>query len=355
MPTRLDILSDSPRNAEAPLAALVDPVTPVGSFYVRSNFPTPRLDSAAWELEVVIGDTVERYSLDRLREAAVVVERTVTLECAGNGRTLLDPLPDGTPWTLGATGTATFTGIPLAAVLPHDLGNAVEFLFTGADRGEKEGWGEITFQRSLPVDVLDVAIQPLLAWEMNGVPLTPEHGAPVRLVVPGWYAVASVKWLTRIETITEPFGGYFQADRYRYLRPDGTVTPVTRMRVRGLLLAVGDAVLEAEGAVGPLVTPSGPTTLRGIAWSGHAPVDGVAVSIDGGSSWREAEIGPPPDGAAHDGVRVAWTVEMELVPGRREVVVRARDAAGHIQPLKPFANSLGYGNNVVHRVPIRVE
>lgn len=390
MPTRLDILSDSPRNAETRLAALAEPVTPVESFYVRSNFPTPRPDPARFELAVVAGHGVARYSLEELRGAATPVERTVTLECAGNGRTLLDPLPDGTPWTLGATGTATFTGIPLASVLPDDLGDAVELLFTGADRGTKPGWGEIPFQRSLPVEAVHApetsAAAPMLAWAMNGRPLSPEHGAPLRLVVPGWYAVAAVKWLTRIETLDEPFAGYFQADRYRYLRPDGSVTPVTRMRVRGLLLGIGDALLEGDGVgetdgggdadgagdsgtddarhatdddvIGPggegLVTRAGPTTLHGIAWSGHAAIAGVAVSVDGGGSWREAEIGGPPGHAGHHAVRVPWTIRVELSRGRHEIVVRARDEAGHEQPLEPFENALGYGNNVVHRVPVRV-
>jgi len=355
MPARLDILSESPRNAETCLAALVDPVTPVDRFYVRSNFPTPGLDPTEFVLEVATGEVIRRFSLDRLRSEGPVVERTVTLECAGNGRTLLEPFPGGTPWTLGATGTATFTGLPLADLFPTALGDAAELLFTGADRGEKEGWGEIPFQRSLPIDVLDLKPGPLLAWEMNGEPLTPEHGAPLRLVVPGWYAVASVKWLTRIETVREPFDGYFQTDRYRYLRPDGTVTPVTRMRVRGLLLAVGTALLEGDATAGPVVAASGPTTLRGIAWSGHGAIAGVAVSTDGGASWRDADVDAAPDHAAHHGARVAWTMEVALERGRHEVVVRARDAAGHTQPLEPFENSLGYGNNVVHRVTVHVE
>ncbi len=367
MPTRLDILSDSPRNAETRLAALAAPITPVDSFYVRSNFPTPRTDPDTFELEVAVAGETRRYALDRLRDLGPTLDRTVTLECAGNGRTLLDPLPDGTPWTLGATGTATFTGIPLSAVLPPDLGDAVELLFTGADRGSQQGWGEIPFQRSLPVGVLGsatdggtrAAAPPMLAWAMNGAPLSPEHGAPLRLVVPGWYAVASVKWLTRVEALDAPFEGYFQTDRYRYLRPDGSITPVTRMRVRGLLLGVGDSLVDEDevggSTGGRLRATAGPTTLHGIAWSGHGPITGVAVSIDGGASWREAEVGPLPGDAGHHAIRVPWSLDVDLGAGVHEVVVRARDASGREQPAHPFENSLGYGNNVVHRVPVHVE
>ncbi len=350
MPGRLDLLSASPHNAETRLAALRDPITPVADFYVRSNFPTPTIGSDEHELEVVAAGSTARFSLASLRDLAPPVRRTVTLECAGNGRTLLDPLPEGTPWTLGATGTATFTGIPLAAVLPDDLADATELVFTGADRGRRDGWGEIPFQRSLPLAALDTDAPPLLAWEMNHEPLRPEHGAPLRLVVPGWYAVASVKWLVRVETSAQPFEGYFQSDRYRYLRPDGSVTPVTRMRVRSLLLEVGGAAV-GEGQT-PVVR-AGTTRLHGIAWSGHGPVGRVDVSIDGGDSWVAAHLEPPETTDAF--VRVFWNAAVELRQGDVEVVVRAGDTAGRVQPLEPWSNELGYGNNVVHRVELRVE
>jgi DMSO/TMAO reductase YedYZ molybdopterin-dependent catalytic subunit len=357
MSSRLDLLSDSPRNAETRLDALLDTVTSVADFYVRSNFPTPRIDPSEFELEVVAAGDVTRHPLPAIRDLPPCLTRTVTLECAGNGRTLLRPLPDGTPWTLGATGTASFTGIPLASVLPHDLAGAVELIFTGADRGRREGWGEIPFQRSLPVDVLQGPHPPMLAWAMNGEPLTPEHGAPLRLVVPGWYAVASVKWLVRVETVERPFEGCFQTDRYRYLRPDGSVTPVRHMRVRSLLLAVGDSVIAApppdgsDATSGPPAVRSGPTRLRGIAWSGHAAVEGVEISTDGGTSWAEAHVERPRP--SDDFVRVFWSADVELPRGDVEVVVRARDTAGNVQPLEPWSNELGYGNNVVQRVRVR--
>lgn len=348
---RLDVLSKSPRNAETRLDALLDPVTSVEEFYVRSNFPAPRIEAADFELTVDVDGDLRTYSLDALRGLAEPMRRAVTLECAGNGRTLLRPRPDGTPWTLGATGTAVFTGVSLATVLPDDLGGAVELVFTGADRGRRDGWGEIPFQRSLPVEMLTSDTPPMLAWAMNDRPLRPEHGAPLRLVVPGWYAVASVKWLARIETTDRPFEGCFQTDRYRYLRPDGSVTPVRWMRVRSLLLAVGAARVGGEAAA-PLRVEAGRTRLRGIAWSGHGPVERVEVSLDGGATWRDARVG---NGGEPDHVRSFWTAEVDLPRGDSELVVRARDAAGHVQPLEPWVNELGYGNNVVHRVTVRAE
>jgi DMSO/TMAO reductase YedYZ molybdopterin-dependent catalytic subunit len=347
----LVLLSDSPRNGQTRLAALRAPITPTAGFYIRSNFPTPEIDPAAWRLELDVGGPRRRIDLAALQAAAPHVTRTVTLECAGNGRTLMRPQPEGTPWTLGATGTATFTGIPLEALLPDDLGDAVEIVFRGADRGERPGWGEVVFERSLPVDVLADAPAPFVAWSMNGAPLTADHGGPVRLVVPGWYAVASVKWLSRIALSSIPFEGYFQTDRYRYVEVDGSVAPVRRMRVRALLLAVGGVALEAAGPAPAdpedvLEVSSGSTRLAGIAWSGHGEVASVAVSLDGGASWREAEV----EAGAAPFARTAWHLDADLAPGAHEVVVRAADASGRIQPLEPVRNALGYGNNVAHRV-----
>jgi sulfane dehydrogenase subunit SoxC len=253
-PDGLVLLSDSPRNGQTRLAALRAPLTPTADFYIRSNFPTPSIDPSSWTLELDLGEAVRRLDLEALRASGPHVTHTVTLECAGNGRTLMRPQPDGTPWTLGATGTATFTGLPLAALLPDDLGETVEVVFGGSDRGRKEGWGDIAFERSLPVDALGAEPAPFLAWEMNGAPLSPDHGGPVRLVVPGWYAVASVKWLRRIALSSVPFEGYFQTDRYRYVHADGTDEPVRRMRVRALLLDVGGRGLEGWGPA-----PAGPS------------------------------------------------------------------------------------------------
>jgi DMSO/TMAO reductase YedYZ molybdopterin-dependent catalytic subunit len=225
-------------NEEAPLRALAEPLTPTENFYQRTNFLVPEIDRAAWTL-AVHGDVRQPLVLgwDEL-QAMPARTVTVTLECAGNGRTRMTPLPPGHPWDLGAVSTARFTGVPLRDVLERARigGGAVEVAFAGADAGTTETGRFARFERSLPLDrAMDADV--LLAWEMNGEPLPPRHGHPLRLVVPGWYGVASVKWLTEIRVLDAPFDGFFQRERYVYRGEAGVAdgTPVTRMRVRALI------------------------------------------------------------------------------------------------------------------------
>jgi DMSO/TMAO reductase YedYZ molybdopterin-dependent catalytic subunit len=341
----LQPLSERPFNGEAPLRALRDPITPLESFYVRSNFVEPELDPTGWRLR--IGGTVgtERdWSLTELQEIGGE-DHTVTLECAGNGRSFLVPPAPGTPWTLGATGTAIFTGVPLARVLDASAARSetVEWLFSGADRGSAEEWGDISFQRSLPIAAIRANPGPMLVWGMNGRPLSRHHGGPVRLVVPGWYAVASVKWLVRIDGLARPFEGRFQTDRYLYVDRGRTLGPVTRMRVRSLILT-------PEAGTTP---PSpGPFEVSGIAWSGEAPVTAVEVSLDEGRSWTAADVQPPP--APHTAQSWRCPVTVPVSPPVHEIWSRATDATGARQPIEPWRNDLGYGNNQAHRVAFDV-
>ena len=344
MTARRTVLSVDPPNAEAHLHELRSPVTPLDAFYVRSNFtpPDPLPDASDFRLRIGGRGVDAELGLDDLRALGERTRR-VTLECAGNGRTFLDPPVEGTSWTLGGTGTADFGGVPLARVL-RELGVAtppVEVVFTGGDRGEAPGWGEIPFQRSLPGDVALDEDGPLLAWSMNGEPLRREHGAPLRLVVPGWYAVASVKWLVRIDLLDHPFEGYYQTDRYRYLQEGRPIEPVRAMRVRGLLLSPDP---ERDRTV-----DAGPIRLEGIAWTGRGAPVRVEVSTDGGATWSDAELAGPE--APFTPAR--WALDWDAAPGTHEVVVRAHDDAG-AQPLEQAWNELGYGNNVVQRVVFTV-
>ncbi|HEU4882698.1 MAG TPA: sulfite oxidase, partial [Longimicrobium sp.] len=228
-----------PLNLEAPLHALVEPITPTDNFYQRTNFLIPEIDAAAWSLS--IGGDVRNPLTLTLDDIQAFPARTVTMtmECAGNGRIRLVPLPPGHPWDLGAVSTGTFTGVPLRDVLERaGVGaRALEVMFVGADAGEVDPDRTVRFERSLP---LERAMHPdvLLAWEMNGEPLRPPHGYPLRLVVPGWYGVASVKWLTEIRLIDTPLDAHFQTERYIYLGEQGLAdgTPVTAMRVRALIV-----------------------------------------------------------------------------------------------------------------------
>lgn len=335
------------RNHGMPQEALAYDVTPVGLHYLLVHYDVPALDPATWRLE--IGGAVERprsLTLDDLR-ARPSVTRRVTLECAGNGRARLSPRAISQPWLNHAVGTGSWTGVPLADLLedaaPRDT--AVELVFTGADRGVEGGIPQ-AYQRSLTLDQArrDGVV---LAYALNDAPLPPQHGAPVRLLVPGWYGMASVKWLRRIEAVTEPFDGYQQTTAYRWrATPEDPGTPMREIRVQSMLQPPGVPDFATRRR---FLTP-GQTALVGRAWSGHGPVTHVEVSCDGGATWGDAHVEPAPDPHAWQRFTFAW----EAPPGRHELCSRATDAAGRQQPLEPEWNLGGYGGNAVHRIDVEV-
>jgi sulfane dehydrogenase subunit SoxC len=271
----------------------------------------------------------------------------VTLECAGNGRALYEPRPVSQPWLLEAVGTAEWTGAPLAGLL-EEAGvrdGAVDVSFTGADHG-LEGGVEQDYERGLP---LAEATQPdlLLAYEMNGSPLPPQHGFPLRLVVPGWYGMTSVKWLRRITVLDRPFDGYQNERGYRWKTEDEEPgTPVERIRVRSLMVPPGF----------PTFLPrtrnlrSGPVTLQGRAWSGAGPVTRVEVSADDGRTWADAVLEEAPGPHAWQ----RWTFEWDAAPGEHVLASRATDATGAMQPTRPEWNVGGYTNNAIQLIPVTV-
>jgi len=342
-----DELRLAARNHALPLEALREPLTPIGLHYLLIHYDIPAVDPTAWRLQ--IDGAVERpltLSLDDLR-ARDVVTRPVTLECAGNGRALLQPRPLSQPWLAEAIGTAEWSGVALAPLL-EEAGlrdDAVEILFTGMDRGI-EGGIEQAYQRSLP---LAEALGPdaLLAYDMGGAPLPPQHGFPLRLVIAGWYGMAHVKWLATITALTGPFDGYQQAVGYRMYDADGVAgAPVTRIMPRSLTVPPGipDFFTRAR------TVDAGPCELRGRAWSGWAPITRVEVSVDDGASWGEAALDAPLGDRAWRGWSFAW----EASPGEHVVSSRATDADGNVQPLAAPWNLKGYANNVVERIPVTV-
>jgi DMSO/TMAO reductase YedYZ molybdopterin-dependent catalytic subunit len=343
-----DELRLAARNHALPLEALRHELTPVGLHYLLIHYDIPAVDPDAYRLE--IGGAVERplsLSLAELRGRSAVT-RAVTLECAGNGRALLEPRPVSQPWLTEAIGTAQWTGVPLGALL-EEAGlrdDAVEVLFTGLDRGI-EGGVEQDYERSLPVAEA-LGADALLAYEMGGAPLPPQHGYPLRLVIAGWYGMAHVKWLRAITAITEPFEGYQQAVGYRLYDADGNPGAlVTRMMPRSLTLPPGipDFLTRAR------VLDAGPCVLRGRAWSGWAPVRRVEVSVDGGASWAEARLGRELDERAWRGWSCEWDARE---PGAYVICSRATDGAGNVQPVEPPWNLKGYANNAVERIPVTV-
>jgi sulfane dehydrogenase subunit SoxC len=306
------------------------------------------VDPASWRLRVDgrVGHELS-LSLDELRSRPAVT-LAVTLECAGNGRAALSPRPISQPWLLEAVGTAEWTGTPLRGLLEEaGVGeDAADVVFRALDRGV-EGGEEQQFERSLPLaEALREDV--LLAYAMNGGPLPPQHGFPLRLVVPGWYGMTSVKWVERITVLDEPFEGYQQARGYRLRQtPDEDGEPVSRMLPRSLMVPPGlPDFATRERTVEP-----GPCTVTGRAWSGFGPVERVEVSADGGASWSGARLGRQPSRWAWR----PWEWDWEpREPGRHELCCRATDSAANVQPLAAPWNLGGYANNEVQRVSVDV-
>jgi len=344
----LEELQLAARNHALPLEALRWDVTPIGLHYLLTHYDIPDVDPATWRLEVAgLVDRPLSLSLDDLL-ARAAVEVAVTMECAGNGRVHVEPHVVSQPWLLEAVGTARWRGVSVSALLAETGVSelAIEAVFTALDRGV-EGGEEQSYARSLPVADL-MGGDALLAYEMNGVPLPPQHGFPLRLVVPGWYGMTSVKWLSRITLVDEPFSGYQQRHSYRVRYDEDEVgEPITTIAPRSLMVPPGipdfltrDRVVEA-----------GPCEVTGRAWSGRGEVEGVDVSIDGGTTWVPAELEPSGLGRyAWRGWRFVW----EAIPGTHELCCRARDAAGNEQPLDAAWNLGGYVNNAVQRVAVTV-
>ena len=320
-------------------------VMPNCRFYLRDHFDIPMLDGESYRLSV--GGLVERSlnlsmrDLHNLRAESLVA----TLECAGNGRSLFDPAVPGEAWGLGAVSTAQWTGVPLIEVIERAglRPGATELTFRGADSGLIEGHDvPIRFERGLNFDQVREA-GALLAYEMNGEPLSSPHGYPLRLIVPGWYAVASVKWLTAIVVTGKPCNGYYQTEKYWYqwVRSGRDErAPVTLMNVRALIACPADGKR----------LPRGETAIRGVAWSGAASISSVELSLNDGP-WREARL----VGERRRGAWQWWELITRLEQtGSLAVRARATDMAGRTQPEHAEWNRLGYGNNSIHCVRAQV-
>jgi DMSO/TMAO reductase YedYZ molybdopterin-dependent catalytic subunit len=327
----LDVVRAHPLCAETPAMALQEALTPRASVYVRSNFDATHL--------LQVGGAVQAPFAIGLPELAAMAQHAVvaTIECAGNWRLGMTPIPTGEPWRYGAVSTTRWRGVPLAALLARAgvASDAVELLATAADSGPRDdATGTVVFQRSLPLAVA-MAPDTLVATHMDDAPLTADHGAPVRLIVPGWYGMASVKWLASLECLRTPFTGYFQRQRYVY-DTDAGVTPVSAARVKSMIVSPTDGALCARAV-----------TVRGWAWSGAGAITAVAVQVNGGA-WVAATVGAPLS-------RWAWApfrCDVELPPGRVTLRSRATDATGATQPEQIEWNRLGYGNNAMREMTV---
>ena len=333
------------RNSGMPLEALRHDVTPAGLHYSLIHFDVPLIDARAWRLQV--GGLVERpraFPLDELRCMRARTLR-VTMECAGNGRAQVSPRYPSVPWVEEGVSTAEWTGVPLAEVLTTAglRAGALDIVFVGADRGIDRDI-EHSFARSLaPVEAMREDV--LLAWAMNGEPLPARHGHPLRLVVPRWYGMASVKWLERIEAVDRPFDGVQQALSYHFrTAPGERGTPCRLMRVNALMAPPGVPDFYSRKRV----LHPGRVQIVGRAWSGEAAI--ARVEFAAGGAWRDARLDPPSADCAWRGWRADW----EATAGEHELACRATDAVGNVQPLEPPWDVTGFGNNAVQRVAARV-
>ena len=340
---------EAPLNLEMPFSTLEEFVTPNERFYVRCHFPIPEIDPATWrlKLEGAIASPTE-ITLDELRH---MPSHTIpaTMECAGNGRTFLEPKVKGVEWELGAVGNAEWTGVLLRDVLER-VGvaeGAVEVILEGADQGPiKEPPrppGEIRYARSLPMAKAQQDV--LLAFAMNGEPLTPAHGFPLRAVVPGWFGMASVKWLERIIVATTPFNGYYQSIDYTYWEQRDslpTLVPLREMQVKAQI---------ARPQMGEVLPSDADYRIHGAAWGSEHEIAKVEISEDAGVTWRTAALLGEP-------VRNAWRLwefrwRTPAQPGDYTLIARATDSAGRTQPPRRVAE---YGTYMInHLLPIRVQ
>ncbi len=338
-------LAQATRNRGMPLEALRHDITPVGLHYLLVHFDIPALDSASWRLRV--GGKVRReleLTLEQIR-ARPATTLPVTLECAGNGRARMEPRAMSQPWLNEAVATAEWTGTALAGVL-EEAGvepDTMEIVFTGADHGI-EGDEELDYARSLPLGEATCP-EVLLAYEMNGRPLEPQHGFPLRLLVPGWYGMTSVKWLSSIVAVAEPFRGFHQAVAYHYQRSEEDPgEPVTRIRPRALMIPPGFPDFPERQRY----VDRGSVAIRGRAWSGSAPIVRVEVGIDG--EWFEADLAEP----LGEWAWRSWSYEWEAAPGESVLSCRATDATDDTQPTEQPWNLQGMGNNLAQEVHVTV-
>jgi len=342
------VRSSEPLNLEMPFSSLDGFITPNEQFYVRCHFPIPALELDNWRLKVegVVDHPLDLTYGNLLEMTSHTI--TATMECAGNGRALLDPKVRGVQWERGAVGNATWTGVLLRDVLQRAgvRSKAIEVILEGADRGTVKDpprpEGEIQYARGLPLEksMQDV----LLAWRMNGEELTPAHGFPLRAIVPGWFGMAAVKWLQRIVVTEQPFHGYYQSADYAYWeRRDGlpTLVPLSEMQVKAEI---------ARPEAGENVRAGSTYFVRGAAWAANDPVKTVEVSSDQGATWSSANLLDQPILNAWRFWEFPWQVP--LAPGEYVLMARASDGMGRIQPMN---RNRDYGTYIVdHCVPTAV-
>ena len=343
------VRSEEPLNLEMPFETTDNFITPTKSFYVRTHFPIPKIDRDAWWLHVE-GEVEKPFAIDYeelLKLESLTVP--VTLECAGNNRIFLEPKAEGVQWGLGAVGTAEWTGVPLSVLLNRAVvrSSASEVILEGADHGmlddPKSPPGGLRFSRSVSLEKARRDV--LLAYRMNGNDLPAEHGFPVRAIVPGWYAMASIKWLQRIIVTDQPFAGYYQTLDYAYWKRRGDIaelSPITELQIKAEI---------ARPAQSDKVPANSTVRIHGAAWASGSEIIRVEVSTDGGSTWKEATL----LGGAKPNAWRFWEFNWKTptAPGKQTLVARATDSLDQTQSAHSDPDRGTYMIN--HLLPITVE
>ncbi|MCL7747524.1 sulfite oxidase [Halalkalibacter alkaliphilus] len=336
-----------PENKETPISFLNTDIVPSHLFFKRNHFSYPKLTYSNYWLP--INGLVKTPKIFSLQEIVKLPSKTikVILECAGNKRSLFEPKVFGEQWEKGAISQGYWTGVSLTTLLEATGINpkAKEVLIEGYDKGKRtDKNNEYSYSRSLP---LDKALDPdtIIAYEYNSQPIPFKHGYPLRLIVPNWYGMASVKWIKQISLISSEFKGPYQSIDYVYYpnkENDTDSFPVTIMNVNSTI----------QEPVHMEILNTGTHVIKGIAWTGAGEVSKVEVSTDHGDTWLEAEIEPTYRSYGW----VSWTYEWSVYdPGEYTIMSKSTDTLGRTQPLKPFWNRKGYGYNAIDKVEVKIE
>jgi DMSO/TMAO reductase YedYZ molybdopterin-dependent catalytic subunit len=343
------VRGENPLNLEMPFEKLDTFITPTDSFYVRTHFPIPAIDKDAWWLHIE-GEVEKPFAINyeqllKLKSLTL----PVTLECAGNNRNFLEPKVKGAQWGLGAVGTAEWTGVPLSMLLDRAglKTSACEVILEGADGGmlgdPKSPPGELKFARSIPLQKARADV--FLAYKMNGGELPPEHGFPLRAIVPGWYAMASIKWLQRIIVTDQPFTGYYQTIDYAYWKRRGDIAelaPLNELQIKAEI---------AKPVQGETVPANSSVRVHGAAWTCDGEITKVELSTDGGATWSKANL----IGEAKPNTWRLWEFDWRTPssPEKQVLIARTTDSLGRTQPVQRDPDRGTYMIN--HLLPIEVE
>ncbi|MFJ8246903.1 sulfite oxidase [Peribacillus asahii] len=338
----------TPENQESPIHFLNKWQTPIKYFYRRNHFPYPLFSPHHFWLQITGHVSQPRffhfYELLSMPTRSLIVP----LECSGNKRAHFIPKVYGEQWEEGALSQGKWTGVPLNSLLKYVglTNDAQEVVFQGADFGNRTDVKEkVSFERSLP---LEKALHPdtMIAFQYNDKPLTFKHGYPFRLIVPNWYAMASVKWLRKITVINHSFKGLFQTNDYVYYpykSRDNDSFPVTIMNVNSLI----------QQPLNLSILDTGAHQVKGIAWSGQGIITEVQLSFDKGETWLQATLNQLPNQPySWSSWFFDWKVDNK---GEYMIYARAKDSSGNVQPLTPFWNRKGYGYNAISKIAVKIE